>query len=468
MATDIIILAAGQGTRMKSSLPKVLHTVCGEAMLPRLLKAADKAIGDVGGASFNIVVGHGKDAVIAAVKALVDDGRIKAPVRFTVQEQQRGTGHAVKLALEAGGGGATVAVLNGDLPLMGESDLREFFAAHAKAKSHATLASAVGAAPTGYGRVVRKGGTFLAVVEEKDATPKQRAIKEVNGGIYLFRRDALTRLIPKLKSANKAGEFYLPDLFQLALKSKMKTLAHVMADGASLLGANNMAELAEAERLLRQRINNHWMKEGVRLIDPATTYIGSDVQLAPGVVIGPGTIIEGTSRIGEGVAIGAHCVLRDVSVAYGAVIKAGVVAEKAEIGMRTAVGPMAHFRPGTIVAEDAKIGNFVEIKASTIGAKTSVSHLSYVGDAQIGKRVNIGCGFVTCNYDGKSKHKSIIGDDVFIGSDSQVVAPIEIAAGTYVGSGSTVTESVPEPDSLVIARTRQVTKPGYAKRYRKS
>jgi bifunctional UDP-N-acetylglucosamine pyrophosphorylase/glucosamine-1-phosphate N-acetyltransferase len=240
-----------------------------------------------------------------------------------------------------------------------------------------------------------------------------------------------------------------------------------MADPLSVLGANTMAELAEAERLLRARINLHWMKEGVRLTDPAATYIGSHVQFGRGVAVGPGTVIEGVSLIGNDVTIGAHCVLKDVVIADGAVIKHGVVAEKADIGARVNVGPMAHFRPGTKVAEDAKVGNFVEVKASTIGAKSAVSHLSYIGDADIGKRVNVGCGFVTCNYDGKAKHKSVIGDDVFIGSDSQVVAPIEIAAGTYIGSGSTVTDSVPEKDSLVIARTRQVTKPGYAKRYKK-
>jgi bifunctional UDP-N-acetylglucosamine pyrophosphorylase/glucosamine-1-phosphate N-acetyltransferase len=260
MATEIIILAAGQGTRMKSDLPKVLHAVCGEPMLLRLLKAADRVVGGAGGASFNIVVGHGREAVTAAVHGLVESGGLKSPVRFTVQAEQLGTGHAVKLALDAGGKGDTVAVLSGDVPLMAASDLQEFLDAHVKAKSVATLASTVVEKPTGYGRVVRKGKTFHSVVEEKDASPRERAIREINGGIYLFKRDVILKLLPKLKSNNKGGEFYLPDLFSLARKAKLKTLAHVMTDGTSLLGANNMADLAEVERLLRVRINGKWVE----------------------------------------------------------------------------------------------------------------------------------------------------------------------------------------------------------------
>lgn len=451
---------------MKSPLPKVIHELGGVPMLELLLRELDCAMAALGDASFNIVVGHGREQVMAKVQGLIDAGGLKAPVRFTVQHEQKGTGHALKLALD-GGASPLVAVFNGDLPLFTGEAFTQFLGVHRGAKSVASLISMVLPDGGAYGRVLRKGKVFAGTVEYKDASAAQRKVREVNSGVYLFSRAFLDASLPKLSAKNKSGEYYLPDLFNLAIKGKKKALAHPLEDASLLTGVNNMAELAEAGRMLRERVNARWMVEGVQIVDPAATYIGPYVAFGRGCVVMPGAVIEGRSRFGDGVRIGPHCHLKDVEAAEGAVIRAGVVAEGARIGARCAVGPMAHFRPGTVIDEDAKIGNFVEIKASTIGAKTAVSHLSYVGDAQVGKRVNIGCGFVTCNYDGKAKHKSVIGDDVFIGSDSQVVAPITIAPGTYVGSGSTVTDSVTEPYSLVIARTKQVTKPGYAKKYAK-
>ena len=466
MPIEVIVLAAGQGTRMKSPLPKVIHEVGGVPMLELLLRELDCAMAAHQGASFNIVVGHGREAVMAKVQALAAGGGLQAPLRFTVQHEQKGTGHALKLALE-GSEAPLVAVFNGDLPLFTGEAFAQFLEVHRKSRSVASLISMVLPDGGAYGRILRKGKAFSGTVEYKDATPAQRRVREVNSGVYLFDRAFLEASLPRLSSRNKSGEYYLPDLFNLAIKGRKKALAHALDDVSLLTGVNNMVELAEAGRMLRDRVSRRWMVEGVQIIDPAATYIGPYVAFGKGCVVMPGSVIEGRCRFADGVRIGPHCHLKDVEAAEGAVIKAGVVADGARIGARVAVGPMAHFRPGTVIGEDAKVGNFVEVKASTIGAKSAVSHLSYVGDAEVGKRVNIGCGFVTCNYDGKSKHKSVIGDDVFIGSDSQVVAPISIAEGTYVGSGSTVTDSVTEPHSLVIARAKQVTKPGYARKYAK-
>lgn len=468
---DIIILAAGLGTRMKSDLPKVLHQACGRPMLSILMQELDAALDPKSGARFNIVVGHGREQVIETVKALQKAGVIKTPVVFTVQEKQLGTGHAVKLALESPSKADTVAVFNGDLPLFSAECFSEFLEAHEIARSAASLASATIADAGQYGRVLRKGKNFVGVVEFKDANATQRKIREYNGGVYLFDRALLDAATKKIGTKNAQGEFYLPDVFTIALKLKKRVYAHHFDDALVLAGVNNMKELAAAQRAMYQRTAEKLMDDGVFLHDPAHTYIGAEVKVGRGTQIGPFTTISGKTIIGERVKIGAHCDLTDVTIGDGSVIRNSIVAEKAVIGRDCAVGPMAHFRPGTTLADHVRVGNFVEIKESSIGSHTNAAHLSYIGDAEIGQNVNLGCGFVTCNYDGvvrdgKRKHKSVIGNGVFIGSDSQVVAPIEIADGSFIASGSTVTDSVLEKDSLVIARPRQVTKPGYAKKYR--
>lgn len=472
---EIVLLAAGLGTRMKSQLPKVLHTVCDTPMLGLLLNALSSGLRrqdcPVEFKGFNVVIGHGRDLVKkAAETAVLTEG--SGNVRFTVQDQQLGTGHAVKLALENSSGATLTAVFNGDLPLFTPEAFADFLNTHFNEKSFATLGSATLDDPAQYGRIVRKGKNFSGVVEFKDANAAQRRIREINGGVYLFDTALLKNCLGKLKTKNAAQEFYLPDVFEAARKQKKKIYAHLFEDSDLLRGVNDMKERAEAQKLLYWRTAVTHMKAGVFLPDPSHTFISPETVIGKGCTIAPFSFLQGNCVLGDGVDVGPFCQLRDVTVESNTLIRAGVMAEKAWIGADCAVGPMAHFRPGTRLKNNVRVGNFVEVKESTIGEHTNAAHLSYIGDAEIGSGVNIGCGFVTCNYDGrvidgKRKHKSIIGNNVFIGSDSQVVAPIKIADGTFIASGSTVSESVPEPDSLVIARTKQVTKPGYAKKYKK-
>lgn len=470
---DIVVLAAGLGTRMKSDVPKVLHRVCGESMLAILLRELDQVVDPKSGGRFNIVVGHGRDLVIEMVKGLVHTGAIRSPVVFTIQDKQLGTGHAVKLALNNPSKADTIAVFNGDLPLFSAQCFSEFFCAHQSAASSASLASATLPDAGQYGRVLRKGKQFVGTVEFKDATATQKKIKEYNGGVYLFDRKVLDLAIQKISTKNAQGEFYLPDVFNIARRLKKKIYAHHFDDASVLAGVNNMSELAQAQKVLYLRTAEKLMADGVFLHEPAHTYIGPNVLVGRGTQIGPFTSISGKSIIGERVRIGAHCELIDVAIGDGSIVRNSIVAERAIIGRDCAVGPMAHLRPGTRLNDDVRVGNFVEIKEASIGSHTNAAHLSYIGDAEIGEHVNLGCGFVTCNYDGvvrdgKRKHKTVIGNHVFVGSDSQVVAPITIAEGSFIASGSTVTQSVNEKDSLVLARSKQVTKAGYAKKYKRS
>ncbi|MGE4234461.1 MAG: bifunctional UDP-N-acetylglucosamine diphosphorylase/glucosamine-1-phosphate N-acetyltransferase GlmU [Bacteriovoracia bacterium] len=471
---EVIVLAAGLGTRMKSPLPKVVHKIADTPILELLLRTTDQALSTFQEVYFNIVIGHGRNHVTELVHALQSQNKINVPIQFTVQEEQLGTGHALRLALEhskAQNSKQPVLVLNGDLPLLTAKELSDFIEAHKKEKSVASLGSMILESPAQYGRIIRKGRKFVSVVEAKDASRAQLQIKEVNGGIYVFQRDILKDAIYKVSNKNAAGEFYLPDIFSYATKKKKKIYAHVFGDVSTLSGVNNMEELAAAQSLLFRRMCQKWMREGVFIAEPNHTYIGPYVELNQGCSVGPLTSILGESKIAEGVKIGAFCDLRDVEIGKNTVLKNNTVAEKTQIGQECSIGPMVHLRAGSNLSDRVRVGNFVEIKESTIASNTSAAHLSYIGDATIGSNVNLGCGFITCNFDGriidgKRKHRTKIGNHVFVGSDSQVIAPIEIADGTFIASGSTVSESVKEKDSLVIARSKQVTKPGYAKKYK--
>lgn len=486
---EFIVLAAGLGTRMKSPLPKVLHEIAGVPMIGLLcgkifsfLEAHTKDSQAVNDFRLNVVIGHGREQVRSFVQECFDVFRRKhtgknfpLTLSFTVQEEQLGTGHAVKLALASTNTKANpsdmVIVLNGDLPLLSDGILDELVNAHAEFKSTATLGSMVLERPGAYGRILRKGKKFVGVCEYKDASPAQRRISEVNGGVYVFNRSFIQIEILQIKNQNKAKEFYLPALFDAAVRQKKNIHAHIVSDPEALHGVNDQLERSQAQQKLFKRINESWMKQGVSFMSPETTYIDPRTTLKAGVVIYPGVILQGACEIGSGVKLEANVFLKKVKVGDQSVLKQGTVAEDAEIDAGCKVGPMAHLRPGTKLEANVKVGNFVEIKEASIGEGSSIAHLSYVGDAFIGKRVNIGCGFVTCNYDGtvrngRRKHQSIIGDDVFIGSDCQVIAPLQLAAGTFIASGSTVTESTKEAGSFVIARSRQVTKPGYAKKYK--
>lgn len=479
---EIVVLAAGLGTRMKSDLPKVLHRICGKPMLAFVLEQLQAGMRSLvagphnegqDSARLNIVVGYGREKVEQAVRELIEAKKISMPVVFTYQQRQLGTGHAVKLALEqpTSSGAKIVAVINGDLPLFTSGLFCELVRAHLSAKSSATLASGIIHDAGQYGRVVRKNGTFVRVVEFKDATTAQRRIREYNGGVYVFDAELLRNALSSAGNNNAAGEFYLPDVFAYAAKKKKKILAHCLADAVPLSGVNNMKELAAAQKVIYVGTAEALMAEGVFIPEPEHTYIAPSVRAGRGCVIGPFSTVHGDTVLADHAQIGAHCEVTDVTIGEGSVLKTGTVAERSSVGREAQIGPMARLRPGSRIGDHVKIGNFVEIKEAMIGEHTAISHLSYVGDAEIGANCNLGCGFITCNFDGtvrngRRKHRTVIGNRVFVGSDSQVVAPIELADGVYVASGSTVTESVHDQDSLVIGRSRQVTKLGYAKKYR--
>ncbi len=463
---------------MKSPLPKVLHEICGEPMLVALLRSLAGARAD---AEIGVIVGHGREKVEAAVRAAVaaNPALGKLRIAFLVQSEQKGTGHAVREAMATEWGrarvesGAPVVVLPGDTPLV-PSALVEAVSAPLEKKAALRLLTCTLAEPKGYGRIVRAGGkgtgAVLRIVEEKDASPKERAIREVGVSVYAFDSAFLAASLPKLTTKNAQGEYYLTDLVGMAAKAKKKIATLGWANAEDLRGVNDLWELSQVERTLQLRIVEAHARAGVRFLDPYSVAIEAGVAIGEGVKIHRGVVLRGSTAIGHGVDIGSNTVLRSVKVGDLVEFKAGCYAENSIVEDGAKVGPYAHLRPESHVGRQAKIGNFVELKKATIGEQTSIAHLSYVGDAKIGARVNIGCGFITCNFDGRvkngvRKHVTVIGDDCFIGSDVQMVAPVEIGKGAYVASGSTITKNV-EADALAIARARQENKAGYASRLR--
>ena len=466
--TSIVILAAGLGKRMFSTLPKVLIPVCGRPMLFHIL---DQVAAEVPGTRVAVVVGHQKEKVIEQVR----EQKFNLHIDFVEQPEQKGTGHAVKCAMNSDWGKKVVAskdtvlVLPGDLPLLTQELVKEMVTP-LKRGSAMRLLSAILSDPHGYGRIVRKGkkGGVLRIVEEKDATAREKLIQEVGLSIYSFQAQFLAAGVESLKNNNAQKEYYLTDLVSLAVQKKRTIETSIWECSEDVRGVNNPYELSLAGDILNSRIVKRHALAGVRFIDLKSVRIEPKVKIAPDVTIYPGVILEGVTEIGARTLIGPYCFLKNMKVGQDNEIKAGSYLESSIVGSDVKVGPYAHFRPESVVKDHAKIGNFVELKKTTIGEETAVSHLSYLGDAEVGARVNIGCGFVTCNFDGRvidgqRKHKTKIEDDVFIGSDCQTVAPITLHQGSYVASGSTVTEDV-EADALAIARTRQVTKPGYAKK----
>ncbi len=469
-STSVIILAAGLGKRMYSSLPKPLIPVSGRSMLFHILDQVSEVAPDTRVA---IVVGHQKETVIKEVKAQ----KFPLQIDFIEQTEQKGTGHAVKCVMESAWGKETVPrkenvlVLPGDLPLMQASLVQEMMEP-LKRGSAMKLLTAVIPEPQGYGRIVRKGkaGPVLRIVEEKDANVREKLINEVGVSIYTFNSAFLSSGVASLKNNNAQKEYYLTDLIALAV-AKKRTIETVIWDNSEdVRGVNNPYELAQAGEILNSRVIKKHALNGVRFICLRSCRVDPTVKIAQDVTIYPGAILEGSTEIAAGAFIGPNVFLKNVKVGQNAEIKAGSFAEDSIIGDAVKLGPYAHLRPESVLKNGAKIGNFVELKKTTIGEKTSVAHLSYLGDATVGSGVNIGCGFVTCNFDGRTingsrKHQTIIEDNVFIGSDCQTVAPITLKKGSYVASGSTVTEDL-EEDALAIARSRQVTKPGYAKKLR--
>lgn len=454
MSVQGVILAAGKGTRMKSELPKALHPVCGVPMVD-LVGRAMKAAGI---ASPIVIVGHGADAVRRAL-----DGQ---GYRFALQAEQHGTGHAVRMAEEAlQGYDGPLIVAPGDTPLLDRTVFDRLLEVHREQMATVTVATCTVADPHGYGRLIRDpDGRPAAIVEEKDATDDERSVREVNAGVYCFDAATLFGLLPRLSSANAQGEYYLTDMIRILASEGASVATAEFLDASVLIGVNDRRQLAEASDILRQRILVRHMLDGVTIVDPETTYIGLDVTIEPDVAIAPMTTLEGTTFVGGGSSIGPMSRVKDSRIGRGCTILMSFV-DRAKMADGSRCGPFAHLRPGADVGDGVKIGNFVEIKNSVLAPGSQVSHLSYIGDAEVGAGTNIGAGTITCNYDGFEKHKTTIGDNAFIGSNSTLVAPVTIGDGVVIAAGSTITKNVAD-DGLGIGRSRQENKPEWARQWR--
>jgi bifunctional UDP-N-acetylglucosamine pyrophosphorylase / glucosamine-1-phosphate N-acetyltransferase len=451
----VMILAAGEGRRMKSRTPKVLHSLCGLTMLGHAMAVAR----GLDPQELVVVVGHGRDEVSAEV------GRQLPQARVVVQEEQLGTGHAVRMVTEAVGVlHGTVVVTYADMPLLRGETLRELAGRHHAAGNAVTVLTARGDA-AGYGRVVRDAdGSFLRIVEERDATPAELAIDEYNSGCYAFDGALLADAIKRVTTDNKQNQEYLTDVVEILLGDGHPIGSVLADDAAEIQGINDRVQLAAARRALNDRILEYWMRAGVTVIDPATTWVDVTVTIGQDAELGPQTQLEGHTVIGDGARIGPGCLLEDTTVGEGAAVL-HAVCRRAEIGPGATVGPFAYLRPGSKVEQNAHIGTYVELKNSVIEAGAKVPHLTYVGDAHIGERSNIGAGTIFANYDGVAKHHTTVGPDAFIGSDTVLVAPLTVGDGAYTAAGSTITEDVP-PGALGIARGRQHNSPGWVERNR--
>ncbi|MCF6217550.1 MAG: bifunctional UDP-N-acetylglucosamine diphosphorylase/glucosamine-1-phosphate N-acetyltransferase GlmU [Gammaproteobacteria bacterium] len=445
----VIILAAGQGTRMKSTMPKVLHTVGDRSMLEHSYDRAKALQAD----AIHIVYGHGGEQVKAALSHL--------EANWILQEQQNGTGHAVEVAMPSIDDDSMVLILYGDVPLVRVETLKSLVSS--ATKSGFGLLTAHLANPTGYGRIIRgANGAVERIVEQKDGSAEQLIVNEVNTGMLAVNSHKLRRWINTLDSDNAQGEFYLTDVIAMAAKEDVTINTVNPSSIDETLGANNRVQLAELERYLQQRKATQLMIDGVTLRDPARIDIRGELHTGQDVTIDINCLFEGINVLGSGVSVGANCIIRDSTIGDNVTIEPNTIIEKSSVGDHALVGPFARLRPDTVLHQNAKIGNFVEVKKSTIGAGSKVSHLSYIGDTTMGKNVNIGAGTITCNYDGINKHQTTIGDDVFVGSDSQLVAPVTIEEGATIGAGTTLSHTAPK-DSLTLSRTRQKNIPGWCR-----
>ncbi|MCK4738445.1 MAG: bifunctional UDP-N-acetylglucosamine diphosphorylase/glucosamine-1-phosphate N-acetyltransferase GlmU [Deltaproteobacteria bacterium] len=456
-----IILAAGKGTRMKSSTPKVLFPLAGKILLSYPVDLLKK----LKAKRIVVVTGHGSGQVREEFK--------KDKLRFVLQSPQLGTGDAVKCAMEElKNQSGDVLILSGDVPLLAAETIKALFKVHEKkpkgkdkkSKNAISFISFITNKPKGYGRVVRDSENLVtSIVEERDCLPSERKISEVNGGIYLADLEFLRSNLAKLKTSNKQGEYYLPDLIKIARSKGQGVSALTVIDESEVMGINNRLELSKAEAAVRERILKALMLGGVTITAPSATYIDYGVKIGKDTVISPNVFLKGQVRIGSDVIIEEGVKITNSTIGSGVIIKSHSVIEDAVIGAGSEVGPFARIRPGTVLSASSRIGNFVEVKNSKVGKGTKINHLSYVGDALIGEDVNIGAGVITCNYDGVNKHRTIIKDNVFIGSDSQLVAPVTIGKGAYIGSGSTITKDVLS-SSLALTRAEQKNIKDWAKR----
>ncbi len=455
-AAQALILAAGRGTRMKSARPKVLHPLQGVPLLEHVLRAVEA----LGASPITVVVGHQAEAVESAFA-----GR---GLQFVRQSPPLGTGHAVQCAREplAALPDHTVLVLNGDLPLLRAETLAALLRDHKAARPAATLLTMVLDEPGSYGRVVRdKAGEVRAIVEATDASEEQKEIREVNAGIYAFEVPALLEVLGGLQPHNAQGEYYLTDLVGLLRSANRTVRALTAIDPAETHGVNTVAELAEVSHILRGRRAHELMAQGVSIEDPDSVHVGLDVLLEPDSVVRPFTLLEGRTVLRAGASVGPFARLVNAEVGPGAQVLDHCLLRDCVVEAGASVGPFAHVRPESRVGAGARVGNFVELKKTTLGEGAKAPHLSYLGDATIGARVNVGAGTITCNYDGTAKHPTRIEAEAFIGSDTTLVAPVTVGRGAYVGAGSVITEDVP-PDALGLGRARQVNKAGWASRRR--
>ena len=444
---NIVILAAGQGKRMKSALPKVLHTIAGRPMLSHVLDTARSVGADAGPVRPIVVVGHGGDAVRAAYVGADD-------LVFVTQATQLGTGHAVQQAVPHLNDAGPTLVLYGDVPLTTAATLRRLVAA---AGNGVALLTVRLADPSGYGRIVRDaGGSVVRIVEEKDATAAERAIDEINTGILVAPTAQLKTWLASLSNHNAQGEYYLTDVIAQAVAAGVPVSAVVLADPDDALGVNSPAQLAEVERIAQRRTAAALMESGVRLADPARIDVRGSVEAGADVFIDVGCVFEGRVVLGDGVRIGPHNLLRDCTIGAGTEVFGFCYLENATIGSLARIGPFARMRPTVTLGDEVHIGNFVEVKNSQLSAGSKANHLAYVGDATVGARVNIGAGTIIANYDGANKHRTVIGDDAHTGSNSVLVAPLDIGAGATIGAGSTISKDAPA-GKLTVARAKQVT-----------
>ena len=446
---NIVILAAGKGSRMHSSLPKVLHELAGEPLLGHVISVAKSLVQKRGG-RIRVVTGHGSDQV--------DPFVLEQGAEIVHQRQQLGTGHALQIAMDGLASEGQTLVLYGDVPLISEEDIDPLIAA---GESGLAVLTAVVGDPTGYGRIIRDTtGNVVSIVEHRDASESERAISEINSGIYAAPTSLFQELLPLLTNGNAQNEYYLTDCVQLSVNSGREVYG---VEGAvtATMGVNDRLQLAELNQLLQQERRNALMSAGVTLVAPETVYLnGSDIHIQPDTIIEPNVTLNSPVSIGSNVQIGFGSHLTNVVIGDGSVIKPYTVAESASVGANAQVGPFTRLRPGTELSDATHVGNFCETKNAKVGEGSKINHLSYVGDAVIGKRVNVGAGSITCNYDGAYKHQTTLGDDVFVGSNTSLIAPVTLGDGVTTGAGSVITTDV-EQQHLALARSKQINIPAY-------
>ena len=454
MKLDVVILAAGKGSRMNSNHPKVLHKIGAKPMLERVIDAAR----DLGASKVHVVVGYGAEQI----KQAFDSQPKSDGLRWAIQPQQLGTGHAVMQALSGlntQDEECLVLVLYGDVPLIKASTLQELL--RQSDSKTLSLLSLISESPAGLGRIIRDGqGEITAIVEEKDASTEQKQIKEINTGIMVIPVVKLNRWLNKLGNDNAQGEYYLTDIVAMAAAENCKIIARVITDAREVQGVNDKAQLAGLERHYQMTKVDELLQAGVTVLDPARVDIRGNLKTGQDVEIDINAIFEGEVSLGNGVKIGANVIIKDSTIADNVTVLAGTNIDGAVIGARSVIGPYARIRPGTVLSEEVKIGNFVETKNAVIGKGSKASHLAYIGDAELGENVNIGAGTIVCNYDGVNKHKTVLGNNVFVGSNSVLVAPVTLADNAFIAAGSAINSDVPG-DHLAIGRAKQRNIPGW-------